>query len=295
MTVTDLILFFILVFLAGSLFFFYYLNLQVRNRALASELIEERKQRDRKLRDVPDDMDRIHALETLLLNNDFPFDKFGKALRLNGRNFYGLSLKEGINTVDGINRAREILRDTGWSCAYTSFSVIQDEQEDRLIEAEFDDEEVLALAAQATLDAFTHSVDSWLETRDMDESEIKVPKFRKNLREFQTGVLTFFPVPHTWQILAFWDFGNVNTVPKHGEVLRILEYFERNYAAEMVFFTPMVMELQVGRPPEDKPSALRLAIEQGRFCPDIYQIHFSNEKDAAAHLMNNPWWYFWWD
>ena len=59
MTFTDLILFLILAFLIGSLFFSYYMNLQVSNRALAAELIEKQRPRERKQSDILDVVDRI--------------------------------------------------------------------------------------------------------------------------------------------------------------------------------------------------------------------------------------------
>lgn len=251
---------------------------------------------------TPSDVEKIAALEKMLVDQQFPLQRFGKVLRLGTNDFYGAALKDDVDPVTAIHQAREILSSTGWSCVYVAYARFEETDKDSRDGTEHSFDEVLELARKETLEGFFKSVDEWLDFREKrleldgwGSREIIVPEAPRDLRRFETGILTFFPVPHTWQIPAYWDWGNVNSVPAHGEVLRILEYFENTYAAEIISFVPMLIELQVGLPPKVIPAAQRLAAEQTAFCPDIYQSHFYNPEDAAENLLNNPWWYFWWD
>ena len=55
------------------------------------------------------------------------------------------------------------------------------------------------------------------------------------------------------------------------------------------------MNIKVARKPETRAAALDLAREQFAYCSDIVEQGVGTLSALAASLMENDWWYFWWD
>jgi hypothetical protein len=55
------------------------------------------------------------------------------------------------------------------------------------------------------------------------------------------------------------------------------------------------MNVRVQRRPPTREAALELAREQYVYCSDIVDQGVQTLSAFAAALMENDWWYFWWD
>ena len=56
-----------------------------------------------------------------------------------------------------------------------------------------------------------------------------------------------------------------------------------------------VMNIRVQRKPDTRAAALDLAREHYVYCSDIVDQGAGTLSALAAALMENDWWYFWWD
>jgi hypothetical protein len=56
-----------------------------------------------------------------------------------------------------------------------------------------------------------------------------------------------------------------------------------------------VVNIRVRRKPATRAEALDLAREQYAYCSDIIEQGVGTVSALAAALMENDWWYFWWD
>jgi hypothetical protein len=55
------------------------------------------------------------------------------------------------------------------------------------------------------------------------------------------------------------------------------------------------MNIKVETRPQSRAAALDLAREQFLYCSDIVEQGVGTLSALAAALMENDWWYFWWD
>jgi hypothetical protein len=55
------------------------------------------------------------------------------------------------------------------------------------------------------------------------------------------------------------------------------------------------MNIRVRHRPKSRGEALELAREQYSYCSDIVDQGVGTLNALAAALMENDWWYFWWD
>ncbi len=134
----------------------------------------------------------------------------------------------------------------------------------------------------------------YYEDNLIDENAISV-KLNDELPDSvrRASTLAFIPTPYSWQVPAFFGFGNVNGVLPQAEVLTYLRYWEEKYGAVITYFTPMVMTVRPYSRPTTMKDALELVAEIARFDSDYFQ--FESPTQFAAHLLQQTWWQFWWD
>jgi len=104
-----------------------------------------------------------------------------------------------------------------------------------------------------------------------------------------------FKIPAAWQAFAQLSWGGWNDCPSPAEHCAIHRYWAEQYGAEVVSITHDTVQCIVARPPKDRESAMKLAIEQYLYCGDIVDQGCQSITALAASLVNSNYWYFWWD
>ncbi len=107
--------------------------------------------------------------------------------------------------------------------------------------------------------------------------------------------LALIPTPHGWEAPAWIKFGNWNACPRPEVHAARLHRWHDRFGAEVVGITHDVIETAVSRPPDDRDSCLRLALEQYRYCDDIVSQGVGSISALAGSLRGGRTWYFWWD
>lgn len=74
-----------------------------------------------------------------------------------------------------------------------------------------------------------------------------------------------------------------------------LRSWKTRYGAEIVGGSADAINIRIRRRPQTRDEALALAREQYEFCPDIIEKCVGDLSPLAAMLMEEDWWYFWWD
>ncbi len=102
------------------------------------------------------------------------------------------------------------------------------------------------------------------------------------------------PVSHGWQVPALLGLGGWNACPEAHVHVAFFRRWQERYGAEVTSVAYDVVEFKVSRPPSTAEEALALAREHYIYCTD-FDLGASGIGGLAAHLLNSPSWYFWWD
>jgi hypothetical protein len=103
------------------------------------------------------------------------------------------------------------------------------------------------------------------------------------------------PAMNGWEAPAFLNFGSWNACPYPEHHVAVMEYWYRQYGAEVVGITHDIVEMRVARPPRSRKRALELAREQYLYCEDIVDQGTRTLDNLADTLLDGKTWYFWWD
>lgn len=96
-------------------------------------------------------------------------------------------------------------------------------------------------------------------------------------------------------IPALLRFGGFNECPSNEWHASALRYWREKYDVELVSLTHDVLELRARRRPQSKEDAVRLSMEQFYYCSDIVSQGVNDPNNLAKILMQQDFWYFWWD
>jgi hypothetical protein len=96
-------------------------------------------------------------------------------------------------------------------------------------------------------------------------------------------------------IPAHLNWGNWNGCPAPEFHVAALRAWRDRFGAELVGLSHDVMNLRVARKPATRSEALDLAREHYAYCPDVIDQGVGTLSELAAALIENDWWYFWWD
>ncbi|MBC7880735.1 MAG: DUF4253 domain-containing protein [Anaerolineae bacterium] len=107
--------------------------------------------------------------------------------------------------------------------------------------------------------------------------------------------LVLVPTKQSWEVPIYLSFGGWNACPDPGVIAGLLRYWLGTSDAELVVITFDTLELRVGKPPEDREAAIKLAQEQYLVCQDIVDQGVESLNALAAGLLGGSVWYFWWD
>ncbi len=112
---------------------------------------------------------------------------------------------------------------------------------------------------------------------------------------FDEVMIAAVPTTDPTEIPAFLRFGGWNENPPPEWHVAALRHWRDQYGAQLVGLSSDVMNVRVSSRPENREAAIDLAFVQFEYCSDIVTQGFGNIAPLAAHLMNDDWWYFWWD
>jgi hypothetical protein len=116
---------------------------------------------------------------------------------------------------------------------------------------------------------------------------IGAPLVKANLIVVPTDDWTTVPAHLKW--------GGWNGCPAPEFHVAALRSWRGRFGAELIGLGPDVMNLKIARRPETPEAALSLAREQYLYCPDIVDQGTGKVEDLASTLLQEDWWYFWWD
>lgn len=90
-------------------------------------------------------------------------------------------------------------------------------------------------------------------------------------------------------------WGGWNACPAPEYHVAALRSWRERYGAELIGLSGDVMNLRIERHPTTRQEAIDLAREQFLYCEDIVSQGTETLAPLAAMLMQDPWWFFWWD
>lgn len=105
--------------------------------------------------------------------------------------------------------------------------------------------------------------------------------------------IALIPTKDWTEIPAYLRAGGWNAVPDSANLVAALRSWRDRYGAELVSLTNDTMDFRVQRTPTSREEALELAREHYLFCSD--SLGEMTLRERAALLIENDWWFFWWD
>lgn len=107
--------------------------------------------------------------------------------------------------------------------------------------------------------------------------------------------ILLIPTDEGAAVPAFLRWGGWNDCPGPEYHIAALRSWHERFGAELVGITGDVINLRVARRPATREAALDLAREQYLYCEDIVDQGTETLAPLAATLMQEDWWFFWWD
>lgn len=108
-------------------------------------------------------------------------------------------------------------------------------------------------------------------------------------------VIGLAPTRNCWEVPAYIPFGGFNACPFPEVHVAMLRHWQQTYAAELVTMTHDTIEVEVGRRPQTREEAMRLANDQMTYAEFDQSLYWSKTENLAASLLISPVWQFWWD
>jgi Domain of unknown function (DUF4253) len=145
-------------------------------------------------------------------------------------------------------------------------------------------------------------IDKWLELKR--DSSRKVGDFSKQKYHHEepptTDTLLLLPVKKSWHIPAVLRVGSGEAMGDHPPAhihVAMLKRWNEKYRAELVTIGRDVMYLTVKAPATTQDDALKLAIEQFAYCPNIVlgSVGDCTLSGGAIDVLDSKCWQFWWN
>lgn len=115
-------------------------------------------------------------------------------------------------------------------------------------------------------------------------------------REIKPEVfLGFASISEPWHLPAVLKYGWWNECPPPEVHCVFHRLWQAEFGAQIAGVSGDVVECIVRSPPRDQATAIELAWQQYWYCNDIVEQGVESVSNLAAHLINSPYWYFWWD
>lgn len=107
--------------------------------------------------------------------------------------------------------------------------------------------------------------------------------------------IALLPTADATEVPAYLRWGGWNACPEPAYHVAALRAWRERYGAELVGMAFDTLNLRVARKPKTRDEALALAREHYVYCSDIVEQGTQTFSVLASALMNDDWWYFWWD
>ncbi len=108
-------------------------------------------------------------------------------------------------------------------------------------------------------------------------------------------ILVKVPVKNPWEVFAWVPFGGWNECPDTQSQMAIAKYWYEQHGAVPAVITHDVLEFDVPEPVEME-KAIKLAIEQYAYCPDMIEQGDDVTVALMAEMLTmSTVWFFWWD
>ncbi|MET0399727.1 MAG: DUF4253 domain-containing protein [Longimicrobiaceae bacterium] len=210
----------------------------------------------------------------------------------------------GARALDELERLRELGRAEGFTAVLLGEEANLAPLAEGIRNAGSSPAEIVAAAADV-------DVARWLEDRAADDPEqyeaeagswddevepTGITLHRDPLGRFHgTVYIARIPTARSWEVPAYLNLGGWNECPPAAAQVALSSDWNGKYGAEIVAVGPDVVQYRVSRPPADRASAERLAVEQFRYCSDIVHQGTGTLRGLALALLGSDTWFFWWD
>jgi hypothetical protein len=114
-------------------------------------------------------------------------------------------------------------------------------------------------------------------------------------RPFERVYIAILPTQDPTEVPAYLRWGGWNECPFPEQHVAAFRSWRDRYGVVPVAMSGDVLNLRAMSRPTTREEALGLAREQYAYCGDIIDQGVSTLSNLAAVLMNEDWWYFWWD
>jgi hypothetical protein len=102
------------------------------------------------------------------------------------------------------------------------------------------------------------------------------------------------PTPHSWEIPAYFLFGDWNGNARPEQMVAVAKYWNERWGAEICGISQESLEFRVARRPANHQEAVALLREHYLFCSEMeFDQDVLEEMAAELRVMN--YWFFWWD
>lgn len=105
--------------------------------------------------------------------------------------------------------------------------------------------------------------------------------------------IALLPTRDPTEAPAYLRAGGWNDCPEAVHQVAALRAWRDRYGAELIGCSHDTMNIRVQRQPSSRDEALALAREQHLFCSDM--LNEMTLAELGAYLLENDWWFFWWD
>ncbi len=107
--------------------------------------------------------------------------------------------------------------------------------------------------------------------------------------------ILLIPTTKSWEVPAYLRWGNWNACPPPAHHVAALRHWNERFGVELVGINRDTLNLLAARRPADRQTAIALAREHYKYCPDTIDQGVGSVSALAAMLMSGDWWFFWWD
>ena len=146
----------------------------------------------------------------------------------------------------------------------------------------------------ANLEPRPGEIDAWVEEAGDEMGIVTHLNVDSGLPKDQVTI-GLLPVADPADLFAVLRWGGWNDCPWPAEHVAVQRHWATRFGSEVLAITGDVVECLVARPPQDRPTALRLAKEQIAYCEAIIERGTLDLPSLAAGLVDSRYWFFWWD
>lgn len=116
-----------------------------------------------------------------------------------------------------------------------------------------------------------------------------------NEKPFDKVVIALIPTSDWTEVPAYMKFGGYNDCPASEWHVAALRHWRDLYGVQLVGVSHDTLDLRIARRPETREEAAAQAIAIYNYCPDVVDQGSGSVSELARDILNQNWWYLWWD